>query len=108
MTGAKGVATVKAQPFRLEESKCWGNGDPRLTCFSCHDPHVALQKEATAYDHVCLQCHGTSEEKHLKTCSVAKSKCASCHMPKVYVPEMHYSFTDHRIRIVREGEPYPE
>ena len=29
-------------------------------------------------------------------------------MPKVYLPEMHYSFTDHRIRITREAEPYPE
>jgi hypothetical protein len=29
-------------------------------------------------------------------------------MPKVYVPEMHYKFTDHRIRIAKEGETYPE
>jgi hypothetical protein len=29
-------------------------------------------------------------------------------MPKVYDPDMHYKFTDHRIRIAREGEAYPE
>jgi hypothetical protein len=32
----------------------------------------------------------------------------SCHMPKVDVPEMHYAFTDHWIRIVRPGETYPD
>jgi hypothetical protein len=29
-------------------------------------------------------------------------------MPKVYVKEMHDTFTDHRIRIARAGEPFPE
>jgi hypothetical protein len=29
-------------------------------------------------------------------------------MPKVNVPEMHYNFADHRIRIARAGEAYPE
>ena len=29
-------------------------------------------------------------------------------MEKVYVPEMHYKFTDHRIRIVRPNEAFPE
>jgi hypothetical protein len=29
-------------------------------------------------------------------------------MPKVNVPEMHAGFTDHRIRIVKPGETFPE
>jgi hypothetical protein len=29
-------------------------------------------------------------------------------MPKVLVPEMNDKFTDHRIRIVRAGEAFPE
>jgi len=28
-------------------------------------------------------------------------------MPKVEIPGSHFKFTDHRIRIVRPGEPYP-
>jgi hypothetical protein len=28
-------------------------------------------------------------------------------MPKVDLPGAHFSFTDHRIRIVRPGDPYP-
>jgi hypothetical protein len=41
-------------------------------------------------------------------CPVASDKCVSCHMPKVYDPEMHYKFADHRIRIAKEGGAYPE
>jgi hypothetical protein len=29
-------------------------------------------------------------------------------MPKVNVAEMHADFTDHRIRIVKPGEAFPE
>jgi hypothetical protein len=28
-------------------------------------------------------------------------------MPKVDLPGAHFKFTDHRIRIAREGAPYP-
>jgi hypothetical protein len=28
-------------------------------------------------------------------------------MPKLELPGVHASFTDHMIRIVRAGEPYP-
>jgi hypothetical protein len=28
-------------------------------------------------------------------------------MPKIELPGAHFNFTDHRIRIVREGAPYP-
>jgi hypothetical protein len=28
-------------------------------------------------------------------------------MPKYQVPQMHGKFTDHDIRIVRPGDPYP-
>ncbi len=113
LTGAKGVSTAKSQPFRLEESKCWRNGDARLTCTACHDPHVPLQTESSSYDGACLQCHAVSGVKPTatqpgKTCPVAVKDCATCHMPKVYVPEMHYAFPDHRIRVVPPGEAYPD
>jgi formate-dependent nitrite reductase cytochrome c552 subunit len=31
----------------------------------------------------------------------------SCHMPKINLPGGHAKFTDHEIRIVRPGDPYP-
>jgi hypothetical protein len=29
-------------------------------------------------------------------------------MPRVDLPNMHAPFTDHRIRIVKRGAPYPD
>lgn len=113
LSGAKGVTTVKSQPYRLEGSKCWKTGDSRLTCMACHSPHEQVKTEPAAYDDTCLSCHASSGAKaasahNEKPCPVATHSCVTCHMPKVYVPEMHTQFTDHRIRVAHEGEAYPE
>lgn len=115
LSGTKGPSTVRSAPYRLVESKCWGKyGDARLVCTACHDPHVPLVTDDASYDHACLQCHNTTmhaaltKDKPGKACPVGKRDCASCHMAKVYVKEMHADFTDHRIRIVRKGEAFPE
>jgi hypothetical protein len=114
LAGITGPSSARSQPFRLEESKCWGKGDARLTCIACHDPHQQLQTEASAYDAKCLNCHRTAalEKKTADhpgaACPVGTKNCTSCHMQEVFVPEMHYKFTDHRIRIARAGQPYPE
>jgi hypothetical protein len=114
LSGTKGVSTAKSAPYRLVTSKCWGTGDDRLTCTACHDPHRQLQTDASDYDQVCRNCHVAKPgEKPTKdhpgaACPVAAAKCTGCHMQKVYVPEMHADFTDHRIRIVHPGEPFPE
>lgn len=114
LSGTTGPSTTRSAPYRLVESKCWGKyGASRLVCTSCHDPHKPLNTDDASYDHVCLRCHNTSMRAALtrehpgKACPVGKHDCASCHMPKVYVKEMHADFTDHRIRIVRPGEPFP-
>lgn len=115
LSGTTGPSTVRSAPYRLVTSKCWGKtGDARLVCTACHDPHVPLQTEDASYDHACLRCHTTTPGVALtaehpgKACPVAKKNCVSCHMPKVYVKEMHVDFTDHRIRIAHAGEPFPE
>jgi hypothetical protein len=28
-------------------------------------------------------------------------------MPKIEIPGSHFQFTDHRIRVVKAGEPFP-
>lgn len=111
--GAVGVINVRFQPYRLENSKCWGDGDARLTCIACHDPHEQLIHEASAYDTKCLACHISAPGKKVtadhpgKPCPVAKKDCVTCHMPRVTIPRMHAPFTDHNIRILRSGAPYP-
>jgi Cytochrome c554 and c-prime len=127
LAGTKGPTNARSQPYRLELSKCWGNGDKRLTCMGCHDPHYQLNQNAGSYDHVCLSCHSSAAGKTQasaastpdaksaqphpatnKTCPVATKDCTSCHMPKVLVPEMHYKFTDHKIQIAQPNAPYKE
>src|SRR5205085_12167381 len=57
LSGSTGITSLRFPPYRLENSRCWGKGDARLTCASCHDPHRPLEREAKAYDKRCLNCH---------------------------------------------------
>jgi len=110
-----GIANVRAQPYRLEKSRCWGkNGDARITCVACHDPHQKLVRDTAAYDKNCLSCHlaaasmKSAPDHPGPACKVSTKDCASCHMPKYELADFHYKFTDHDIRVVRSDAPFPE
>jgi hypothetical protein len=109
LAGEKGVAALRSQPNRLQSSKCWGDGDARMTCVVCHDPHVPLVREAAHYDRRCLRCHvqktgdvaaKPTKDQPGRACPVATQNCTHCHMPKYDVAGMHHEFTDHMIRVV--------
>jgi hypothetical protein len=114
LTEEVGVTTVLAVPYRLEKSRCWGNGDSRITCVACHDPHRPLVQDAAAYDQRCLSCHVGKGVSHITddhpgaACPVGTEKCTGCHMPKYEVPDMHYKFTDHMIRVVKTAASFPD
>jgi len=109
-----GISNVRAQPYRLMSSKCWGQGDERLTCIACHNPHEPLSTDAAGYDSKCLACHvGSPAFEPTKdhpgaACPVATKGCTNCHMPKIEIPDMHSAFADHLIRVVRPGAPIPD
>jgi hypothetical protein len=113
----RGVSNVRFQPYRLANSKCYDMDDPRISCVACHDPHENRKHDAAFYDSKCTACHsatpkltpaGTAQAaKKAPVCRVAKSNCASCHMPKYEIPGSHLTFRDHHIRIAKPGEPYP-
>jgi len=116
----RGELTVRFQPYRLANSKCFDGGDPRISCIACHDPHVDVVRQDSSYDAKCLACHSPASTAassaaivssisppHAKSCPTAQSDCVSCHMPKVKLPNGHLTFTDHQIRIVKPGEPFP-
>jgi hypothetical protein len=112
--GAYGPINVRFQPYRLEKSRCWGTqGDDRLTCIACHNPHQPLVHNTSFYDSRCLNCHSPQANesdgapRHQLGCPKATANCTNCHMPKYDVPGMHAKFTDHFIRVVRAGESYP-
>lgn len=104
-----GVMNVRFQPYRLENSKCFDGVDTRISCIACHDPHQQLVTNDKTYDPKCLACHGPQNRPaQAKVCPKAKENCATCHMPKTELPGAHRTFTDHQIRIVKPGEPYPD
>ena len=117
----QGLNSVRFQPYRLFFSKGHDPSDPRLTCIACHDPHSNPRIEESFYDDKCFACHRSvnslssekvadtqrEEGRTAKPCPVANKACVSCHMPKVEIPGSHFQFTDHRVRIARAGEAFP-
>ncbi len=110
----KGTLTVRFQPYRLTESRCFSARDRRISCLACHDPHRNPEHEPAFYDSKCLACHGSSRSKgsgettqHTASgCPVASSRCVTCHMPKYELAGSHFKFTDHRIRVMRLGDTF--
>jgi len=109
--GPRGVLNVRAQLYRLTNSRCYDAEDGRISCTACHDPHSSLVTDLSYYDRKCGACHTSNRpagSRPIKMCPIAKENCVSCHMPKVEIPGLHFAFADHQIRIVRPGDKYPE
>jgi hypothetical protein len=118
-SGTRGEANVRFQPYRWANSQCFDGTDPRSSCIACHDPHQDLVRDEGFYDSKCLACHASKREpantaaqagshRDAKACPVASANCASCHMPKVKLPNGLMTFHDHETRIVKPGVPYPD
>lgn len=100
-SGPRGVGNVRHQIYRLTASKCYDTNDRRIACTACHDPHQSKARPAAFFDAKCGACHTACKAGN-------RSGCVNCHMPKISPPGLHASFTDHRIRVVRPGEKYPD
>lgn len=107
-----GIFSIRFPASRLEQSRCWGNGDVRLTCIACHDSHKPRVQDAAFYDKVCVSCHtpasGAPKDRApaISICKVSNHNCVSCHMPKYTIPSMHTDFTDHKIAV--HGDQFTE
>ena len=94
-------------------SKCYLASKGRLSCLSCHDPHLqpSAEQSPAYFRKKCLACHTE------KSCTTPLSTrlhqkpsddCAGCHMPKRDLTVIsHAALTDHRVVAVK-GEPYPD
>ena len=109
ISGLKGLANIRFQPYRLTNSRCYDAEDRRIRCTACHDPHANLETKAEKYDSKCRACHAknSGSPASLRVCKVGNSGCTECHMPKYEIPGSHMIFSDHQIRIVRGKEDYP-
>jgi hypothetical protein len=115
------INNVRFQPYRAFTSRGHDPNDRRLSCTGCHDPHDNPRTDPASYDNNCFSCHQSTaalksmrvarseqmQGRSASACPVATKNCVTCHMPKVDLPGSHFKFTDHRIRIARAGEPYP-
>ena len=94
-------------------SKCYRASGGRLSCISCHDPHLEPSSEdAPAYfAKKCLTCHRENSctlPLEVRQHKQPSDDCAGCHMQKRDVQEIsHSSITNHRI-LRRPDEPFPE
>lgn len=98
--------------YSMTLSKCYRASQGRMSCITCHDPHVELSKaEAPAYfNGKCLSCHTQQSCKlplHDRQLSKPADNCIGCHMPKRDIEVIsHSSATNHRI-VARPNEPFP-
>ncbi len=83
---------------QLSQSQCKRASGDRMSCTSCHDPHMRPDPEqrVSFYRGKCLACHsdaGFAQSHHPEN-----RDCTSCHMPKSEVRDTpHVAWTDHRI-----------
>ena len=95
---------------RLQLSKCFirsgtENAQRKLTCITCHNPHVSVKVTGTqVFNTACLNCHTQQSEctEKAELREVSQNNCVSCHMPRsgtIDIP--HVSVHDHRIAVHR-------
>jgi tetratricopeptide (TPR) repeat protein len=119
--------SVRFQGSTLTWSRCYTESGDALDCITCHDPHRNATTSPAHYEARCLECHShkagqpppkgnsgparpRSRSKVFRdgsdrtTCPVNPSTgCIGCHMPAVGGIVPHSSFTDHFIRVHRDG-----
>jgi hypothetical protein len=99
---------VRFQGVGISLSSCYADGLTGLRCTSCHEPHSRVSTDGTAYEAVCLSCHGADSRAAPKPkpppCPVSPgTNCLDCHMTRRAVGG-NGTFTDHWIR---KPEPAP-
>ncbi len=86
----------------LWQSKCKRMSGDRLSCLTCHDPHVqvAESEKASSYRAKCLSCHDQATCTAPAAARKAKAdSCIACHMQqRPSTDGQHTAFTDHAIR----------
>lgn len=99
--------------YSMTLSKCYRASQGRMSCITCHNPHVEpTSEEAPAYFAAkCLTCHTNQSCKlplDTRAHQSPANNCIGCHMPKRDIQTIsHSSATNHRI-VARPDEPFPD
>jgi hypothetical protein len=106
-------STQRFQPYGLMKSRCYLESGAKLSCQTCHDPHMNASTDPKPYEKICLSCHVSTKSNTQvsgpapgKACPVnSKSGCIPCHMPQREVTrDAPISMADHFIRVHRPDE----
>ena len=95
---------INHHPYRLEQSKCFQQGEGALSCVTCHDPHREVPKaeRAAHYRAVCEKCHQADSYAAAHAAAspaVENTDCVVCHMPQRRPQDVvHVVMTDHLIQ----------
>ncbi|MBC7863842.1 MAG: tetratricopeptide repeat protein [Bacteroidia bacterium] len=85
-----------------------------MTCVTCHNPHVSVQKTSNEiFNNACKNCHGKkvnvlcSEKEAVR--KKVNDNCVSCHMPKIESDDIvhgsiHEHFISKKTKISKEQE----
>jgi hypothetical protein len=88
---------------QMHASRCFQGSSGRLGCVSCHDPHVAVDRDqrVSHYRDRCLACHqqrGCIEPLEVRKQTQPDDSCIACHMKRYEAADIaHTAATDHRI-----------
>jgi hypothetical protein len=99
--------------YSMTLSKCYRASKGKLSCITCHDPHVEpTREEAPAYfNNKCLTCHTSRSCKfplQVRMQQKPANNCIGCHMPQRDIQTIsHSSATNHRI-VATPDEPFPD
>lgn len=99
--------------YSMTLSKCYRASAGRMSCISCHDPHIepADQQAPAYFNSRCMTCH-TDHSCRLalpaRQHTTPANNCIGCHMPKRDIRVIsHSSVTNHRI-LRKPGEAFPD
>jgi hypothetical protein len=99
--------------YSMTLSKCYRASKGKLSCITCHDPHIEpTREEAPVYfNNKCLTCHTSQSCKlslEVRMQRQPANNCIGCHMPQRDIQVIsHSSATNHRI-VATPDEPFPD
>jgi hypothetical protein len=106
--GADDEFIMASHAERLQMSKCFTSSTKemataKLTCITCHNPHVSVKETGTqVFNVACGNCHNMQNDcKQIPQLRLEQNNnCVGCHMPNSATIDIpHVTVHDHKIKV---------